>query len=79
MFVRLALLAVALVLALGLLARSSEGAARERTYRVQPGDTLWSIAAGHYGGDTREGVWELTHRNGLETSVLQPGQSLVLP
>jgi nucleoid-associated protein YgaU len=35
------------VLAWSVLARASEGAGAGRTYRVQAGDTLWSIAVRH--------------------------------
>jgi len=59
--------------------RSSEGAAPERTHVVQPGDTLWAIAIEHYGGDPREAVWKLQRRNGLASTLLQPGVELVLP
>ena len=51
----------------------------ERTYRVRPGDTLWSIAERTFPGDPREGVWELRERNELDSSVIVPGQVIVLP
>jgi len=41
--------------------------------------TLWSIAARAYGGDPRQGVWELEQRNHLRSSTLTPGEKLVLP
>jgi LysM repeat protein len=46
---------------------------------VQPSDTLWSIAAKHYPGDPREGIWKLQHRNHLDGTLLLPGRRLVLP
>ena len=53
---------------------------RARTpYRVQAGDTLWSIAARSYGGDPREGVWKLRERNHLAGTTIAPGQVLRLP
>ena len=67
-----------LVVALGA-ARPSSGAAPETRYVVQPGDTLWEIAAGHYAGDVREGVWRIERRNGVSAGRLQPGITLVLP
>jgi LysM repeat protein len=79
MFVKLLIVAVAAVLAAGLVARTSHGAAPERTYVVRPADTLWSIAARTYGGDPRERVWELEQRNHLQSATLRPGQRLVLP
>jgi LysM repeat protein len=68
-----------LVLAWSVLARSSEGAGEGRPYRVQPGDTLWAIAARHYAGDPRRGVWTIQRENGLTSSALTPGEVLVLP
>jgi len=80
MFVRTALVTLlALVLAWSVLTRVSEGAGAGRPYRVQAGDTLWAIAARHYGGDPRQGVWAIQRENGLAGSALRPGQVLVLP
>ena len=78
MFVKVAalLLAVAFV---GVLAHPSGGAGRPVRYVVRPTDTLWSIAARHYAGDPREGVWKLQRRNHLTSTTLVPGQHLVLP
>ena len=45
----------------------------EQYYRVEAGDTLWSIAVSHYAGDPREGVWELRQRNHLTGTTIQPG------
>jgi LysM repeat protein len=59
-------------------ARSSDASGPEQRYVVQPTDTLWSIAAGRY-GDPREGVYELRRRNGLDGTVIVPGQVLMLP
>jgi hypothetical protein len=79
MFVKLAVtVAFALVL-WAVLARDSGAGGPERSYRVDAGDTLWSIAVTHFAGDPREGVWELRERNGLEGSTIVPGQRLTLP
>lgn len=50
-------------------------------YTVRAGDDLWTIAEAHYGGqtDVRAVVYEIREANELETSALQPGQSLTLP
>ncbi len=69
---------VALV-AWALFVRDSGAGGPERTYRVQPGDTLWAIATKSYGGDPREGVWKLRERNHLVGSSIAPGQLLRLP
>ena len=46
---------------------------------MQAGDTVWSIAAANYGGDTREAVWRLEDQNHLAGSLVHPGQKLRLP
>jgi nucleoid-associated protein YgaU len=66
-------------LAWSVLARGSEGAGVEGSYRVRSGDTLWSIAVRHYGGDPRQGVWRLQRENRLGGAVLVPGQVIVIP
>ena len=80
MFGRFLILVLATVLAVGVVARSSRGGGRAQVYVVRPSDTLWSIAAAHYGGDPREGVWKVTHANHLAAAaVLRPGEKLLLP
>lgn len=47
---------------------------------VQPGDTLWSIAARRYpGDDVRERVEDIEQVNGLSGPAIQVGQTLRLP
>jgi LysM repeat protein len=79
MFVRLLAVALVVLVAWAVLARTSEGAGPERSYVVRPGDTLWTIAVSRYAGDPRTGVWKIRTRNGLSGSVIRPGQRLVLP
>lgn len=79
MFGRLLLVALVAVTAWALFVRDSGAGGPERSYRVKPGDTLWSIAASSYGGDPREGVWELRQRNHLAGTTIAPGQVLTLP
>jgi nucleoid-associated protein YgaU len=76
---RILLVALAVLVLWALFAGESGAGGPERSYRVKPGDTLWSIAEQRYAGDPREGVWELRERNGLETTTIAPGQVLVLP
>jgi nucleoid-associated protein YgaU len=78
MFVRI-LLVVLVILLWTAFARSSSGSGGERVYVVERYDTLWSIAERQYGGDPRRGVWRIQERNGLEGSLLRPGQRLQLP
>jgi len=50
-------------------------------YTVQPGDTLWRIAADAAvpGEDVRDVIVELQELNGLPRAELTAGQRLVLP
>ena len=76
---RVALVVLAALLVWALFAGETGAGGPERSYRVQPGDTLWSIAEKTFAGDPREGVWELRERNELDSAVIAPGQVLVLP
>jgi nucleoid-associated protein YgaU len=76
---RILLVALAVLVLWALFAGESGAGGPERSYRVKPGDTLWSIAEQRYAGDPREGVWELRERNRLVTTTIAPGQVLVLP
>ena len=79
MFPRLAVLLLAVALVVGVAARPSGGAGKPTRYVVKPTDTLWSIAAAHYAGDPRQGIWELQQHNHLHSTMLVPGQRLVIP
>ncbi len=79
MFAQIAVILGLLALAVAYSARSSNSAGHEQSYVVRAGDTLWSIASSHYGGDPREAVWRLQDRNHLAGTLVRPGQRLVLP
>lgn len=79
MFARLCLLTVVAVALWALFAHDSGASGPEQRYRVRPGDTLWSISVAHFAGDPRKGVWELQQRNGLDGTLIVPGQVLTLP
>ena len=79
MFGKIALIVVVGLVAVLWMARPSSGSGPERVYVVKPADTLWTIASSHYAGDPREGIWKLRERNDLGSTVLRPGQTLVLP
>jgi LysM repeat protein len=79
MFARAVVLALVLTLAWAVVARAGSAAGPERVYVVQPGDTLWSISTGHYGGDPRDAIWRIQQRNGLSDVTIRNGQRLVLP
>ncbi len=76
-------LVVALIaLAFWGLARVAQGgtAPVTTTVVVQPGDSLWSIAAARYpGADTRERVDAIERLNGLGGPVIVAGETLQLP
>ena len=79
MFARVVVILALLVLAVAYGARRSDGAGAREIYIVQAGDTLWTIAFSHYGGDPREGVYRLEDANHLAGSLVRPGQKLLLP
>jgi nucleoid-associated protein YgaU len=79
MFAKALLIALTLAIVIAVSARTSDGAGREQRYVVAQYDTLWSIAALHYAGDTREAVWKIESRNHLAGATIVPGQVLRLP
>jgi hypothetical protein len=79
MFAKVLVLAVAALIAWAIVARTSQGAERERVYVVRPYDTLWSIAERSGGGDPRGLVWRIERRNHLHGSALVPGERLLVP
>jgi predicted Zn-dependent protease len=54
---------------------------RYSTVIVQPGDTLWTIAAAHtaQNGDIQETMDQISAVNHLTTAALQPGEKLHIP
>jgi LysM repeat protein len=79
MFGKILLISALALIAWAIVARASHGAGPEVRYTVQPGDTLWGIAASRYPGDPRDAIYRIDHRNHLGGSVIVPGQRLVLP
>ena len=85
---RTTVVAVALlvVLIVGFLGRTPAGAgdsapeAATASVIVQPGDTLWSVAkAVAPQDDVRDTIERISTLNNLDTRVLSPGQTLVVP
>ena len=79
---RNALVALGAVVAVALgLASAVRGDTRPATtVVVQPGDTLWSIAANHYpADDVRVRVQDIEQANGLHGPAIEVGQTLKLP
>ena len=79
MFVKIFVLAGLALLVWSAVARPSGAHGHKATYLVQRYDTLWRIASAHYGGDVRDGVWQIEQANHLGGSAIRPGQKLVLP
>ena len=79
MFARLFIVALVAVLVWAVLARDTGAGSTPYVHRVEPGETLWSIAAARYGGDPREGVWKLQQANRLNGATIVPGQRLRVP
>jgi hypothetical protein len=75
---RVLLLAAGLLVLSAQLAYGSSPARYDRVV-VVPGDTLWGIAAAHYGGDPRARVDQIIRVNHLPSPTLVPGQSLQIP
>ncbi|HEY0493786.1 MAG TPA: LysM peptidoglycan-binding domain-containing protein [Candidatus Dormibacteraeota bacterium] len=75
---RVLLLTVALLLASARFAYGSGGGHQDRVV-VSPGDSLWTIAQGHYRGDPRTHIDAIMAANRLSSPSLTPGQSLTLP
>ena len=77
-----ALVLVALVALSFVLAKVALGGGSQAdvTVVVQPGDTLWAIAAAHYpSDDVRSRVDDIERANGLQSPVIQAGETLRLP
>ena len=73
------LLALAVSLSLAVVAHGGTAPAYS-TVVVQPGDTLWSIAAEHYpADDIRARVVDIERANGLNSPLIETGKTLRLP
>ncbi|HEV3092187.1 MAG TPA: LysM peptidoglycan-binding domain-containing protein [Candidatus Cybelea sp.] len=80
----IAVTALALMVALPMLSGVRLYAASAQRYAsvtVQPGDTLWGIAAAHAGrnADVQELVDRISEVNRLQSGSLQPGEHLRIP
>jgi LysM repeat protein len=80
----IALAALALMIALPTLSSMrlyAASAQRYVTVTVQPGDTLWGIAASHAqpSADVQEVVDRISDANHLGSGTIQPGERLRIP
>jgi LysM repeat protein len=79
MFARIGVVLLSAALLWAVFVRDTGASGKAVSYRVQWGDSLWSIAEERYGGDPRDVVWKLQQRNELTGTTIVPGQVLVLP
>ena len=79
----IALVSLSLTVTLPMLSNGHLHAATATRYAsvvVQPGDTLWSIAAKHAGsGDVQDAIDLISTVNHLHGATLQPGEHLRIP
>jgi nucleoid-associated protein YgaU len=77
---RWALVLVAALAVMLALSRVAHGGVATATVVVQPGDTLWTIAAERYpSDDTRARIDEIERLNNLSSPVIVVGETLRLP
>ena len=77
---RWALVLVAALAVMVALSRVAQGGEAAATVVVQPGDTLWTIAAARYpGDDPRARIGEIQRLNNLSSPVIVVGETLRLP
>ncbi|HEX9560231.1 MAG TPA: LysM peptidoglycan-binding domain-containing protein [Candidatus Dormibacteraeota bacterium] len=77
---RWALVLVAALAVMVALSRVAQGGEAAATVVVQPGDTLWTIAAERYpGDDPRARIDEIERLNNLAGPVIVVGETLRLP
>ena len=71
----------AVFLLIGGAADANEPVAPPLEYVVEVGDTLWSVAGLHVdrGQDVRSLIYEIRSLSGLESSLIHPGQILLIP
>jgi nucleoid-associated protein YgaU len=77
--IRIGVIVGVAVLAWSVMARSSQAHGHRQVVTVRPYQTLWTIAASHYGGDVRDAIWRIEQANHLPGADIRVGQKLVLP
>ncbi|WP_159523468.1 MULTISPECIES: LysM peptidoglycan-binding domain-containing protein [unclassified Actinomyces] len=70
---------LALAAAAGIIGSGLMAPAKTSTTTVQPGQSLWDVAAATGAADVSEAMAQIVDLNGLDSSTIHPGQSLVVP
>ncbi len=80
-FLVISTLAVAILLFLASAVQATNRVTPTVSYRVHAGDTLWEVAVaqGPEGADPRQVVAAIRRINGLEGSLIRPGEVLRIP
>ena len=76
---RIALIVGASLLVWSYAAHTSQAHGNRQVVTVRAYQTLWSIAAAHYAGDTRDAIWRIERANHLRSADITVGQKLILP
>jgi len=76
---RIALIVGASLLVWSYAARTSEAHGTRQVITVHAYQTLWTIAAAHYAGDTRNAIWRIERANHLRSADIFVGEKLTLP
>jgi hypothetical protein len=77
--IRIGVIVGIVVFAWSVMARTSQAHGNRQVVIVRPYQTLWTIAAGHYGGDVRDAIWRIEQANHLAGADIRVGQTLILP
>jgi predicted Zn-dependent protease len=77
--IRIGVIVGIFVLGWSVMARTSQAHGNRQVVTVRPYQTLWTIAAAHYGGDVRDAIWRIERANHLPGADVRAGQRLVLP
>ena len=77
--IRIAVIVGIVVVAWSIMARSSQAHGNRQVVTVRPYQTLWTIAAAHYGGDVRDAIWRIEQANHLKSADIAVGEKLILP
>lgn len=79
MFAKIAIVVGVVVFVWSAVVRPAGSHGPVQVHVVKPYETLWSIAASSYAGDTRDAIYRIQRANDLGGGTIHVGQRLVLP